>query len=76
MEPEFAKQVVRLHKVVGNADTEGSYIVVGTGTIGVSKDWQLRDVVNTSGRFSLQEFCGILPIPRAGFAASTNTPPK
>lgn len=32
LEPEFAKQVVRLHKVVGNAVTEGRYIVVGTGS--------------------------------------------
>ncbi|GMN45977.1 hypothetical protein TIFTF001_015155 [Ficus carica] len=32
LEPEFAKQVVRLHKVVGNAETEGHHIVVGTGS--------------------------------------------
>ncbi|KAJ7956201.1 Tryptophan aminotransferase-like protein [Quillaja saponaria] len=32
LEPEFAKEVVRLHKVVGNAVTEGRYIVVGTGS--------------------------------------------
>lgn len=32
LEPEFAKQVVRLHKVVGNAATEGRHIVVGTGS--------------------------------------------
>ncbi|KAF3437488.1 hypothetical protein FNV43_RR20241 [Rhamnella rubrinervis] len=32
LEPEFAKQVVRLHKVVGNAQTEGRHIVVGTGS--------------------------------------------
>ncbi|XP_022737313.1 tryptophan aminotransferase-related protein 2 [Durio zibethinus] len=32
LEPEFAKQIVRLHKVVGNAVTENRYIVVGTGS--------------------------------------------
>uniref|UniRef100_A0A7N0VG66 Alliinase C-terminal domain-containing protein n=1 Tax=Kalanchoe fedtschenkoi TaxID=63787 RepID=A0A7N0VG66_KALFE len=32
MEPEFAKQVVRIHRVVGNAVTENRYIVVGTGS--------------------------------------------
>ena len=32
LEPEFAKQVVRLHKVVGNAETENRHIVVGTGS--------------------------------------------
>ncbi|CAM8943509.1 unnamed protein product [Rhodiola kirilowii] len=32
LEPEFAKQVVRIHKVVGNAITENRYIVVGTGS--------------------------------------------
>ncbi|OIW00314.1 hypothetical protein TanjilG_27565 [Lupinus angustifolius] len=32
LEPEFAKEVVRLHNVVGNAVTKGRYIVVGTGS--------------------------------------------
>nr|AIN44207.1 TAR1 [Rosa hybrid cultivar] len=32
LEPEFAKQVFRLHRVVGNAVTEGRHIVVGTGS--------------------------------------------
>ncbi|KAM5571962.1 tryptophan aminotransferase-related protein 1 [Rosa sericea] len=32
LEPEFAKQVFRLHKAVGNAVTEGRHIVVGTGS--------------------------------------------
>lgn len=32
LEPEFAKQVVRLHNVVGNAVTDGRQIVVGTGS--------------------------------------------
>ncbi|KAM1259482.1 hypothetical protein ACFX2J_038791 [Malus domestica] len=32
LEPEFAKQVVRLHNVVGNAVTNGRQIVVGTGS--------------------------------------------
>lgn len=32
LEPEFAKEVVRLHKVVGNARTENHHIVVGTGS--------------------------------------------
>lgn len=32
LEPELAKQVVRLHKVVGNAETEGYHVVVGTGS--------------------------------------------
>ncbi|KAM6594423.1 tryptophan aminotransferase-related protein 2 [Cannabis sativa] len=32
LEPEFAKQVVRLHKIVGNAETEGRHVVVGTGS--------------------------------------------
>lgn len=32
LEPEFAKEVVRLHNVVGNAVTEGRHIVVGTGS--------------------------------------------
>ncbi|GMN45980.1 hypothetical protein TIFTF001_015166 [Ficus carica] len=32
LEPEFAKQVVRLHKVVGNAETGGRHIVVGSGS--------------------------------------------
>ncbi|XP_023530752.1 tryptophan aminotransferase-related protein 2-like isoform X1 [Cucurbita pepo subsp. pepo] len=32
LEPEFAKQIVRVHKVVGNALTEGRHIVVGTGS--------------------------------------------
>lgn len=30
--PEFAKTVIRLHKLVGNAITEGRHIVVGTGS--------------------------------------------
>ncbi|KAK7347051.1 hypothetical protein VNO80_21577 [Phaseolus coccineus] len=32
LEPEFATEVVRLHRVVGNAVTEGRHIVVGTGS--------------------------------------------
>ncbi|KAL9243123.1 hypothetical protein vseg_017051 [Gypsophila vaccaria] len=32
LEPTFAKEVIRLHKVVGNAVTEGRHIVVGTGS--------------------------------------------
>lgn len=32
LEAEFAKEVVRLHRVVGNAVTEGRHIVVGTGS--------------------------------------------
>lgn len=32
LEPEFAKEVVRLHNIVGNAITEGQHIVVGTGS--------------------------------------------
>ncbi|KAJ0104730.1 hypothetical protein Patl1_18099 [Pistacia atlantica] len=32
LEPEFAKEVIRLHKVVGNAITENRHIVVGTGS--------------------------------------------
>ncbi|KAL5723897.1 L-tryptophan--pyruvate aminotransferase [Ranunculus cassubicifolius] len=32
LEPEFADEIRRLHKLVGNANTEGSYIVVGTGS--------------------------------------------
>ncbi|CAK8566730.1 unnamed protein product [Lathyrus sativus] len=32
LEPEFANEVMRLHRVVGNAVTEGRYVVVGTGS--------------------------------------------
>lgn len=32
LEPEFAKQLLRLHKIVGNAVTEDRHIVVGTGS--------------------------------------------
>ncbi|XP_004501887.1 tryptophan aminotransferase-related protein 2-like [Cicer arietinum] len=32
LETEFAKEVVRLHTLVGNAVTEGRHIVVGTGS--------------------------------------------
>lgn len=32
LEPQFASAVTRLHKVVGNAITEGYHIVVGTGS--------------------------------------------
>ncbi|KAL8057249.1 hypothetical protein ABFS82_04G173100 [Erythranthe guttata] len=32
LEPEFAYAVDRLHKLVGNADTEDHYLVVGTGS--------------------------------------------
>ncbi|XP_065875003.1 tryptophan aminotransferase-related protein 2 [Euphorbia lathyris] len=32
LEPEFAKQIVRLHKIVGNAVTDDRQIVVGTGS--------------------------------------------
>ncbi|KAF8399750.1 hypothetical protein HHK36_015621 [Tetracentron sinense] len=32
LEPEFAKQITRLHKLVGNAITEDRHIVVGTGS--------------------------------------------
>ncbi|KAF2312929.1 hypothetical protein GH714_042472 [Hevea brasiliensis] len=32
LEPEFARQVLRLHKIVGNAVTEDRHIVVGTGS--------------------------------------------
>lgn len=32
LEAEFAREVVRLHTVVGNAVTEGRHIVVGTGS--------------------------------------------
>ncbi|KAL5064599.1 hypothetical protein RYX36_026336 [Vicia faba] len=32
LEPEFAKEVVRLHNVVGNAVTQDRHIVVGTGS--------------------------------------------
>ncbi|KAF5178648.1 Tryptophan aminotransferase-related protein, partial [Thalictrum thalictroides] len=32
LEPEFAEEIKRLHNVVGNAVTEGRYIIVGTGS--------------------------------------------
>ncbi|XP_011101296.1 tryptophan aminotransferase-related protein 2 [Sesamum indicum] len=32
LEPEFANAIIRLHKLVGNAVTEGRHIVVGTGS--------------------------------------------
>lgn len=32
LEPEFARQIIRLHKLVGNAVTENRHIVVGTGS--------------------------------------------
>lgn len=32
LEPEFGRQIVRLHNAVGNAVTEGRHIVVGTGS--------------------------------------------
>ena len=32
LEPELAKEIVRVHKVVGNAVTQDRYIVVGTGS--------------------------------------------
>lgn len=32
LEPEFSKEVVRLHNVVGNAVTQGRHVVVGTGS--------------------------------------------
>ncbi|KAF9589009.1 hypothetical protein IFM89_018248 [Coptis chinensis] len=32
LEPDFAKEIRRLHKLVGNAITEDHYIVVGTGS--------------------------------------------
>lgn len=32
LEPEFAKQAIRLHSLVGNAVTQDRYIVVGTGS--------------------------------------------
>jgi L-tryptophan--pyruvate aminotransferase len=32
LEPEFAKEVVRLHNVVGNAVTQVRHVVVGTGS--------------------------------------------
>ncbi|KAL5544091.1 hypothetical protein UlMin_007875 [Ulmus minor] len=32
LEPELAKQIRRLHKVVGNAETKDRHIVVGTGS--------------------------------------------
>ena len=32
LEPELGNQIVRLHKIVGNAKTEGRHIVVGTGS--------------------------------------------
>lgn len=32
LEPEFAKEVRRIHKLVGNAVTEYRYVVVGTGS--------------------------------------------
>ncbi|PIA61781.1 hypothetical protein AQUCO_00200047v1 [Aquilegia coerulea] len=32
LEPDFAQEIIRLHKLVGNANTEDRYIVVGTGS--------------------------------------------
>jgi L-tryptophan--pyruvate aminotransferase len=32
LEPELAKEIVRVHRVVGNAVTEGRHIIVGTGS--------------------------------------------
>lgn len=32
LEPDLCEQILRLHRVVGNAITEGRYIVVGTGS--------------------------------------------
>lgn len=32
LEPEFSNAVIRLHRVVGNANTEGRHVVVGTGS--------------------------------------------
>ena len=32
LEPELSTQIVRVHKVAGNAVTEGRHIVVGTGS--------------------------------------------
>ncbi|CAK9311977.1 unnamed protein product [Citrullus colocynthis] len=32
LEPDLCQQILRLHRVVGNAITEGRYIIVGTGS--------------------------------------------
>uniref|UniRef100_A0A6N2MGM0 Alliinase C-terminal domain-containing protein n=1 Tax=Salix viminalis TaxID=40686 RepID=A0A6N2MGM0_SALVM len=32
LEPDFAQEIIRLHKIVGNAVTEDRHIVVGTGS--------------------------------------------
>ena len=32
LEPDFSKQIIRLHKIVGNAATDNYHIVVGTGS--------------------------------------------
>ncbi|CAN0890384.1 Tryptophan aminotransferase-related protein 2 [Linum grandiflorum] len=32
LEPQLARQIVRLHRVVGNAVTDGRHIVIGTGS--------------------------------------------
>ncbi|KAF5185454.1 Tryptophan aminotransferase-related protein [Thalictrum thalictroides] len=32
LEPDFAQEIIRLHKLVGNANTKDRYIVVGTGS--------------------------------------------
>ncbi|KAG5234160.1 hypothetical protein OIU78_016848 [Salix suchowensis] len=32
LEPDFAEEIIRLHKIVGNAVTEDRHIVVGTGS--------------------------------------------
>lgn len=32
MEPRLAGEIMRLHRLVGNAETEGRHIVVGTGS--------------------------------------------
>lgn len=32
LEPDLCQQILRLHRVVGNAITEGRYIVVGNGS--------------------------------------------
>ncbi|KAL6007098.1 hypothetical protein ACLOJK_032594 [Asimina triloba] len=32
LEPEFADEVIKLHELVGNAETQGRHVVVGTGS--------------------------------------------
>ncbi|KAJ3704735.1 hypothetical protein LUZ61_008440 [Rhynchospora tenuis] len=74
LEPEFASEVLRLHKIVNNAATNGRHIIVGVGStqmihatlhaLGAIKDRHPVNVVSAAPYYSM--YPGIVDLMKSG----------